>query len=109
VSSERGRSTIKTATWASIQHTTYDGVSYPCGCYPSRKEPHLRFHLCDYHEGYDEGYALTADLAADLAAERAEVERLTTDPTIYQHQCGHCRRFSPLPFLIPGYLMEGPT
>ena len=36
----------------------------------------MRFHLCDYHEGYDEGYAL---LTADLAAERAEVERLRAE------------------------------
>jgi hypothetical protein len=46
-------------------------------------------------------------LRAHLAAERAEVERLRADPTIYKHQCGHCSRFSPLPFLIPGYLMGG--
>jgi hypothetical protein len=23
---------------------------------------------------------------------------------IYKHQCGHCQRFSPLPFLIPDYV-----
>ena len=40
---------------------------------------------------------------------RAEVERLSADPTIYKHQCGHCSRFSPLPFLIPGYLIGGPS
>jgi hypothetical protein len=74
VNGERGRTTIETATWAAITSHPYDGDGYPCGCHPSRKEPHLRFHLCDYHEGYDEGYAL---LTADLANERAEVERLT--------------------------------
>jgi hypothetical protein len=46
---------------------------------------------------------------ADLAAERAEVERLKADPTIYKHQCGHCSRLSPLPFLIPGYLIQPTT
>lgn len=29
------------------------------------------------------------------------------DKTIYKHQCGHCKRFSPLPFLIPGDLING--
>lgn len=103
MSGERGRSTIESATWASIQSNPYDGDGYPCGCYPSRKEPHLRFHLCDYHEGYDDGIAF---LAADIANERAEVERLRADPTIYKHQCGHCSRWSVLPFLVPGYLLE---
>jgi len=43
---------------------------------------------------------------AEVERLRAEVERLTTDPTIYKHQCGHCSRLSPLPFLIPGYLIQ---
>ena len=76
MSGERGRSTIETATWESIQHNTYDGNGYPCGCYPSRKEPHLRFHLCDYHEGYDEGYANLAAERDEVARLRAEIERL---------------------------------
>ena len=46
-------------------------------------------------------------LNAEIKRLRAEVERLTADPTIYKHQCGHCSRFSPLPFLIPGYLIGG--
>jgi hypothetical protein len=54
-----------------------------------------------------------ADLLRDAKDEierlRAEVERLTADPTIYKHKCGHCWRFSPLPFLIPGYLIAGPS
>lgn len=33
----------------------------------------MRFHLCDYHEGYDEGIAF---LTADLAQERALADRL---------------------------------
>ena len=62
------------------------------------------------HESTERNLTSTiATLTADLAAERAEVARLKADPTIYKHQCGHCRRLSPLPFLIPGYLMGGPS
>lgn len=86
MSGERGRSTIETATWASIQSATYDGDGYPCGCHPSRKEPHLRFHLCDYHEGYDEGIAF---LTADIANEQAEVVRLRAERDHAQVQADH--------------------
>lgn len=51
------------------------------------------------------------DLACALEGHRlrAEIEWLRADPTIYKHQCGHCHRMSPLPFLIPGYLLGGPA
>ena len=49
------RALIEGATWESIQAQPYDGTRYPCGCHPHPKEPHLRFHLCDYHDGFDSG------------------------------------------------------
>jgi hypothetical protein len=52
---------------------------------------------------------MAATVADEIERLRAEVERLTADPTIYKHRCGHCWRFSPLPFLIPGYLIGGPS
>ena len=49
------RALIEGATWESIQAQPYNGTCYPCGCHPHPKEPHLRFHLCDYHDGFDSG------------------------------------------------------
>jgi hypothetical protein len=49
------RALIEGATWESIQAQPYDGTRYPCGCHPHPKEPHLWFHLCDYHDGFDSG------------------------------------------------------
>jgi predicted secreted protein len=43
---------------------------------------------------------------------RALVEKAINkeaDMTIYKHQCGHCHRFSPLPFLIPGDILDDRT
>ena len=79
------RALIEGATWESIQAQPYDGTRYPCGCHPHPKEPHLRFHLCDYHDGFDSGvdqgcHELQTEnerLQADLDAERALADQLT--------------------------------
>ncbi len=78
------RALIEGATWESIQAQPYDGTRYPCGCHPHPKEPHLWFHLCDYHDGFDSGvdqgcHKLQTEnerLWAALAAERALADQM---------------------------------
>ncbi len=78
------RALIEGATWESIQAQPYDGTRYLCGCHPHPKEPHLWFHLCDYHDGFDSGVDLGCHelqteierLRADLAAEHALADQL---------------------------------
>jgi hypothetical protein len=55
VASTITRALIEGATWESIQAQPYDGTRYSCGCHPHPKEPHQRFYLCDYHDGFDSG------------------------------------------------------
>lgn len=55
--------------------------------------------------------AKVAELEARILANSVEaletVQAMLADmepDMIYKHQCGHCHRFSPLPFLIPDYV-----
>lgn len=52
-----------------------------------------------------------ADLEARILANSSEslstimsMQAEMVPDMIYKHQCGHCQRFSPLPFLIPDYV-----
>lgn len=75
------RALIEAETWKSIQARPYDGTRYPCGCHPDPKEPHQRFYLCDYHDGFDAGvdqgrHDLTAEADRLRAAGDALIEAL---------------------------------
>lgn len=72
------RALIGDATWESIQARPYDGTRYPCGCHPDPKEPHRRFYLCDYHDGFDAG------VDQGCHELRAEVERLRAENDAYR-------------------------
>ena len=77
------RALIEDATWKSIQARPYDGTRYPCGCHPDPKEPHRRFYLCDYHDGFDAGVDQGCH---DLTAERDASRRIANDMTVEVHR-----------------------
>jgi hypothetical protein len=73
---------------------------------------------CSWVDAWDEDQDFDPDEtcekrveAKDKTHERLEklIERCydkKEDETIYKHQCGHCTRFSPLPFLVPGAILH---
>lgn len=74
------RALIEHATWESIQARPYDGTRYPCGCHPDPKEPHRRFYLCDYHDGFDAGVDQGChELTVEHDASRLIINDLTAE------------------------------
>jgi hypothetical protein len=75
------RKLICNEVFKNIQLNQYDGTSYECGCCPHPKEPHLQFHLCEYHNGYNDGFNesktnLLEENENNLAATKKEILEL---------------------------------